>query len=364
MMADKPIDLIEKYLERVQVYLPLGSDEILAEIRTHLIEEAENLGRGELTHGSAMLAIERFGDPKDAANEWAGTGKKIGPVPAEYAAPLVKIAFTLIALGAVFIVGAAIVNITVPGLWGFINFGFTIGMMVVMSLLYAFIIIGGLTYLDKRDKPPTEKTMMESVLGVGSGAFKPKPRSDAAAGFFFGLIFAAVVFTPFIQNILTAEAALFVNLFGILLVIEALVNLIFFLYGENNLNLLFEALVASSWIVFSMFLINIAFPLTGFYNNTNGVWTIMTFEELFQMAPEVAIFLQLDLIWIFVVFIIVLTNLWTVLMASMKIPMYRQAGKGWWWQGEWGQKRWKKYRKSKRPYRAPAEENGYSSPNY
>ena len=71
-----------------------------------------------------------------------------------------------------------------------------------------------------------------------------------------------------------------------------------------------------------------------------------------------------SLIVIVVVFIIVITNLWTVLMASMKIPMYRQAGKGWWWQGEWGQKRWKKYRKSKRRYREPAEENGYSSPNY
>ncbi|MHA1908013.1 MAG: hypothetical protein ACW98Y_12005 [Candidatus Thorarchaeota archaeon] len=363
-MADKPIDLIEKYLERVKVYLPLGSDDIIAEIRTHLIEEAENLGRGEITHGSAMLAIERFGDPKDAAHEWAGTGKKIGPVPAEYAAPLVKIALTLIALSAIFIAGATMVSYAYPAFWGILDYGYAIGMMVVMSLIYAFIIIGGLSYLGKRDKPPTEKTILESVLGVGSGAFKPKPRSDAAAGFFFGLVFAAVVISPFVQNVLTAEAQLFVNLFVSLLLVEVFVNLMFFLFGENNVNLTLEAIVAAAWVIFAMFLINIAFPLTGFYNNTNGVWTIMTFEELFQMAPEVAIFLPLNLIWIFVIFIIVITNLWNVLMASMKIPMYRQAGKGWWWQGEWGQKRWKKYRKSKRRYREPAEENGYSSPNY
>ena len=102
-------------------------------------------------------------------------------------------------------------------------------MMVVMSLIYAFIIIGSLSYLDSRGKPPTEKTTLESVLGVGSGAFKPKPRSDAAAGFFFGLIFAAFLFTPFVQNILTAEAVPFVNVFAGLLLVEAIVNLVFFL---------------------------------------------------------------------------------------------------------------------------------------
>ncbi|MCK5150374.1 MAG: hypothetical protein KAQ65_00975 [Candidatus Thorarchaeota archaeon] len=364
-MADKPIDLIEKYLERVKIYLPLGSEDIIAEIRTHLIEEAENLGRGEMSHGSAMLAIERFGDPKDAAHEWAGTGKKVGPVPAEYATPLVKIALTLIALGAIFIVGASIVSYAVPGFWGMVTFQYSIAMMVVMSLIYAFIIIGGLSYFDDKKKPPTEKTTLESVLGVASGAFKPKPRSDAAAGFFFGLIFAAVVISPFMQSILTAEALLFVNVFVILLFVEAIVNLMFFLFGENNVNLSLEAIVGGAWIVFSMFLINIAFPVIGVYSYSDSMgWTLMTFEELSLLIPEVIGWIPLNLIWVFIVFIIVITNLWTVLMASMKIPMYRQAGKGWWWQGEWGQKRWKKYRKSKRPYRAPAEENGYSSPNY
>ncbi|MFW9920113.1 MAG: hypothetical protein ACFFED_10965 [Candidatus Thorarchaeota archaeon] len=363
-MADKPIDLIEKYLERVQVYLPLGSEEILTEIRTHLIEEAESLGRGQLTHGSAMLAIERFGDPKDAANEWAGTGKKVGPVPAEYATPLVKIALTLIALGTVFVAGAAIVSYSVPGFWGMVDFGWRIGMMVAMSLLYAFIIIGSLSYLEGRGKPPTEKTTLESVLGVASGAFKPKPRSDAGAGFFFGIIFAALVFSPFIQGILTAEALLFANVFATLLLLEAIVNLMFFLVGENNVNLSMEAIIGGAWVVLSMFLINIAFPLIGFYNNTNGVWTYMTFEELFQLAPELEIFLPLNLIWVFVVFIIVITNLWTVLMALMKIPMYRQAGKGWWWQGEWGQKRWKKYQKKDRRPADTVREDGYTSSNY
>ncbi|MFW9926504.1 MAG: hypothetical protein ACFFDM_07015, partial [Candidatus Thorarchaeota archaeon] len=345
------------------VYLPLGSDETLAEIRTHLIEEAENLGRGQLTHGSAMLAIERFGDPKDAAHEWAGTGKRVGPVPAEYVTPLVKIALALMALGVVFIVGATIVGFALPDIVGLINFPISIFTMVVMSLIYAFLIIGGLSYLD-RDKPPTEKTVVESVLGLGAGAFRPKTRGDAGAGFFFGLVFAAVIFSPFIQNILTPEALQFVNVFVGLLLVEAIVNLAFFLYGENNVNLLLEAIVGAAWIVFAMFLINIAFPLVGFYNNTNGVWTIMTFEELFQMVPELSGILLLNLIWVFVVFIIVITNLWNVLMASMKIPMYLNAGKGWWWQGEWGQRRWRKYRGSRRRSTGTVREDGHSSSNY
>lgn len=363
-MADKPMDLIDKYLERVRVYLPLGNEDILAEIRTHLIEEAETLGRGELTHGSVMLAIERFGDPKDAANEWAGTGKKVGPVPTEYVAPLVKIALALIALGAVFIVGASIVSYAVPGFWGIVNFPYSIGIMVVMSLIYAFIIIGGLSYLD-RDKPPTEKTTLESVLGIGSGAFRPKRRSDAGAGFFFGVIFAALILSPLVQTVLTAEALFFVNVFAVLILVEAVVNLGFFLYGENNVNLAFEALSGVAWILLAMFLINLAFPLTGIYSYSDATgWTLMTFEQLSQLIPEFNIFIPLNYIWVFIVFVIVITNLWKVLMASMKVPMYLQAGKGWWWQGEWGQKRWKKYRRSRRRTDSRVREDGYQASNY
>lgn len=362
-MADKPMDLIDKYLERVRVYLPLGNEDILAEIRTHLIEEAETLGRGELTHGSAMLAIERFGDPKDAANEWAGTGKKVGPVPTEYVAPLVKIALALIALGAVFIVGASIVSYAVPGFWGIVNFPYSIGIMVVMSLIYAFIIIGSLSYLDK-GKPPTEKTTLESVLGIGSGAFRPKRRSEAGAGFLFGVVFAALILSPLVQTLLTAEALFFVNAFAMLILVEAVVNLGFFLYGENNVNLVFEALTGIAWIFLAMFLINLTFPLTGIYSYTDATgWTLMTFDQLSQLIPEFNIFVPLNYIWVFIVFVIVITNLWKVLMASMKIPMYLQAGKGWWWQGEWGRKRWKKYRRSERRRNQPVREDGYGS-NY
>ena len=77
-MSEKPLDLIEKYLDRVRVYLPIDSEDVLIEIRTHLLEEAESIGDGSITRGSTMMAIERFGDPKDAANAAAGTFHRSG----------------------------------------------------------------------------------------------------------------------------------------------------------------------------------------------------------------------------------------------------------------------------------------------
>ena len=82
------------------------------------------------------------------------------------------------------------------------------------------------------------------------------------------------------------------------------------------------------------------------------------------MAPELEFLWPFNYIWVFIVFIIVITNLWKVLMSAMKIPMYRQAGKGWWFKGEWGQKRWKKYKKKYGRREGTTREDGYSSPNY
>ena len=84
MSSNNPLELIEQYLDRVRVYLPLDSEDTIIELQTHLIEEAERIGNGTMTAGSAMMAIERMGDPKSVANEYAGSGEKVGPVPAEY----------------------------------------------------------------------------------------------------------------------------------------------------------------------------------------------------------------------------------------------------------------------------------------
>ncbi|TFG14336.1 hypothetical protein EU537_03910 [Candidatus Thorarchaeota archaeon] len=336
-MGDSPKDLIDKYLERVRVYLPVGSEETLLEMRTHLIEEAQRLGDGRITHGSAMMAIERFGDPKEAANAYAGTGKKVGPIPAEYFHPLLRIGLILAALSAVFIVASYFVGLAVPGLGFLQNFPFSILAMIAISLVYAFIIIGGLSLLD-RGKPPTEKTTLESVLGIGSGVFKPKGRWEALGEAVFGTIFGVILLLPQIMLLFRPTFLVFLYAGALLIFLDAIKGLLFFLAGENNVTLLIQAAIAAMWVILAVFLINVSWPLESFYvfNGDVGTWLLVTVEDIQStLPPEINVSLGLSLMWIFIIFIIVVTNLWSVLISAMKIPMYLEEGKGWWWQGRW-----------------------------
>ena len=154
-MSEKPLELIEKYLDRVRVYLPIDSEESLIEIRTHLLEEAESIGDGSITRGSAMMAIERFGDPKDAANALAGTGKRVGPVPTEYTQPLIRMITVIVAIAAAFLVGAYVIGLTFPDWFNFTNYPIAIPFVILQIVIYSFIIVG-VIYLVKRETAPTE----------------------------------------------------------------------------------------------------------------------------------------------------------------------------------------------------------------
>jgi len=339
-MSGSPMNMIEKYVERVRVYLPIGSEDALVEIRTHLIEEAEKLGQGKMTHGSAMLAIERFGDPKEAANAYAGIGKRVGPLPAEYVQPAIRIVLLLVALGAAFIIGSYVVGISIFDVAGITNFPFSIPVMVALSLLYAAIIIAGLSAIEKRGAPPSEKTVLESFLGLGSDVFKPKGRWDAAAEVVLGVVFAMVLLLSPIRVLFRADFLLFMNVIAILLLVDALKGLLFFIAGENNLNLLFEAVLGGLWVVLCMFLINIQWPLEQIYNFDGVEWVLVRLADLPVEIPgpfggaEV-----LALLWAIGVFVVVVTNMWSILVSSMKIAMYLKEDKGLWWKGRWGPRR-------------------------
>jgi len=336
-MSGSPMNMIEKYLERVRVYLPINSEDALVEIRTHLIEEAETLGQGKMTHGSAMLAIERFGDPKEAANAYAGIGKRVGPLPAEYVQPAIRIVLLLVALGAAFIIGSYVVGISIFDVAGITNFPFSIPVMVALSLLYAAVIIAGLSAIEKRGAPPSEKTVLESFLGLGSGVFKPKGRWDAAAEVVLGVFFAMVLLLSPIRLLFRGDFLLFMNVIAILLLVDALKGLLFFIAGENNLNLLFETVLGGAWVVLCMFLINIQWPLEQVYLFDGAEWVLIRLVDLPIEIPgpfggaEV-----LTLLWAIGVFIVVVTNMWSILVSSMKIAMYLKEDKGLWWQGRWG----------------------------
>lgn len=334
-MSEEPMEMIEKYLERVRIFLPIDSEDTLTEMRTHLIQEAESIGQGKMTRGSAMLAIERFGDPKDAANAYAGTGKKVGPIPAEYALPTSRIVMALVALVIAFGVGLYFVGISwsTLSLPTFTNWPLNLPLMVAFWGVLAAIVIAVLSVLD-RFKAPTEKTTVEGVLGVGTGVFSPKMRLDAIIEFVFGLVFAMVLLLPQVRFCFGAGFLPVLNVIVILVVLGAMKGLLFSAYGENNVNLLLEAVLAAATVALCTVLATTGMPITQVWSNTNGVWYTTYLTDLYSQIN----FLEamFNGIWTFVVFIIAVTSSWRLVISGVKISMYLKAGKGWWWKGTWG----------------------------
>jgi len=344
-MSEEPMELIEKYLERVRIYLPIDSEDTLTEMRTHLIQEAESIGQGKITRGSAMLAIERFGDPKDAANAYAGTGKKVGPIPAEYALPAGRIIMVLVALAVAFGIGAYFVGLSLST-WGlpmFTNWPFSVPLMVLFWVGLAIVVIGLLSFLD-RFKAPTEKTTLEGVLGVGTGIFTPRSRLDATVEFVFGLVFAVILLLPQVRVCFDPAYLPVLNAIVILVVLGAMKGLLFSRFGENNVNLLLEAVLAAATIALCMVLATTGWPIVQVWVNTDGLWHFYYLSDLYSEIN----FLEamFNGIWAFIVFIIAVTSSWRLVISGVKISMYMKAGKGWWWKGTWGSRRhpsWSKW---------------------
>jgi hypothetical protein len=333
-MSKDPMKMIDEYLERVQVYLPLGSEDTLDEIRTHLIEEAERLGSGEVTIGSTMMAVERFGDPKNVASEYAGTTRRAGLVPAEYTQPLIRILVVLIGISVAFLVGAYVVGYALSGFPEVSNYPLSIPIMILVNLVFVFMIIGGLSTLDK-DKLPTDKTLLEGVFGIGTGAFKPKGRLDAMGDVIFGIFGGILVLLPQLTVIFYPVFLPFIPVVAVLSFLNALKGILFVVGGENNLNLIFDAVLSMAWIFFAMVLLNIGFPIQYALQNTNGTWYLIDLRAFF--AEYFDFFYPLDIIWGFIVFVIVVVSTWRVIISTMKVPMYLNAGKRLWWKGTWGE---------------------------
>jgi len=345
-MTKDPMKLIEEYLERVKVYLPLGSEDLLIEIRTHLIEEAESIAIGEMTAGSALMAIERMGDPRTVANEYAGTGKKVGPVPAEYTQPVLRILGVLVGFGIAFSIAAYVIGtaILVPfGIIGAVeNWPFSLPIMIFVNVIFVVLIVGGISFAD-RNKMPSEKTVLESFFGIGTAGFKPKARSDAAGDLVFGVIFGFVLLLPQFQVLYSSAFAPFVGAMAGLLFVGALKGALFLVAGENNVNLIFEAGLGVVWILFSTVLINVGFPLQYVLVNNNGTWSLFNLTEFF-VQNEIP-FIPFDWIWMFIIFMIVVTSTWRLIVASIKVPMYLNRGRGLWWQGDLSKKRPRRLRR-------------------
>ncbi len=338
MSSNDPLKLIEQYLERVRVYLPLDSEDAIVELQTHLIEEAERIGEGKMTAGSAMMAIERMGEPKSVANEYAGSGEKVGPVPAEYAHPVSRIIVVLVGIAAALIIGASMLGVTLTQLIGadIQNWPVSIPIMIFLNLFIIIVIISIISLFD-REKPLTDKTTLESIFGLGVDGFKPKGRLDALGDLIMGIFWGFVLLIPGVVMLYTAEFANFYMFVVIFLFLGAIRGALFYVGGENNFNLAFEGVLSAVWIALAVPLIRIGWPLEYVYVYDGTSWGLFNLTEFF-IDNDIP-FLPFDWIWIFIMFITVVIAVWRILVSSMKITMHVRAGKGIWWQGNWGERR-------------------------
>ncbi len=344
MSSSDPLELIDQYLDRVRVYLPLDSEDAIVELQTHLIEEAERIGGGTMTAGSVMMAIERMGDPKSVAHEYAGSGEKVGPVPAEYVNPLSRMLIVIAGVALALIVGFSMVGGSLSQLIGadIQNWPFSIPIMLGINLTIFIVIIGGISLLD-RSKPLTEKTVLESFFGIGVEGFKPKGRVESLGDLVMGILWGLILMIPFVVPLYTAAfraVAIYVVVF---LFLGAIRGLLFFIGGENNFNLTVEGILSIVWIAIAVVLINVGWPLQYVYVYDDGVWTTFNLVEFFQTHSIP--FMPFDWIWTFVMFITIAIAVWRIIVSSMKITMHLRAGRGIWWQGNWG-----KRRRLKRPF--------------
>ena len=323
-MNEDAMKPVEQYLERVRIYLPLSSEEALTEIRTHLIEEAEAIGAGSVSVDSVLAAISRLGDPKAVANDYAGTGKSVWHVPVEYVQPIVRILVVLVAIGMSFILGASIVGPSLGDIIGETiiprNNPANIPIMVIVNLLFVLAIMRGLPSSDV-EKDPTERTPLEKFFGIGLERFRLKGRREATIELVAGIGLGVFLLLPQMQGLYTSAFKPFVVVAAALLFIGAVKGSLFIVAGENDLNLIFEAIHSGLWVFFALVLINVGWPLEYVYGHVDGSWVLI---DPRGFTPGAGMpFFSLELFWSFVVFIVVVANAWRVIVSVVKVLMYR-----------------------------------------
>jgi uncharacterized membrane protein len=338
MSSNNPLELIEQYLNRVRVYLPLDSEDTIIELQTHLIEEAERIGNGRMTAGSAMMAIERMGEPKSVANEYAGSGEKVGPVPAEYANPVARIIIVLVGIASAIIIGLTMLGIPLTQLFGanILNWPVSIPIMIFLNVFIIVAIIGIISLFD-REKPLTDKTTLESIFGLGVEGFKPKGKLDAIGDFVMGIFWGLVLMIPGVVILFTpdfAEISVFVVAW---LFLGAVKGALFYIGGENNFNLAVEGILSAVWISFAIVLLNIGWPIRYVYVHDGISWSLFDITAFF--TENDIPFVPFTWIWAFIIFVTVVLAVWRIFVSIMKISMHLRAGKGIWWNGNWGERR-------------------------
>ncbi|MHA1771275.1 MAG: hypothetical protein ACTSYL_06590 [Candidatus Thorarchaeota archaeon] len=327
MSRNRAMKTIDDYLDRVKSYLPLVDESYIVELRTHLIQEAERLGDGSVTEGSALLAVEHMGDPKAVANEYAGSGEKVGPIPVEYVRPFVVLSVMFVGIGFTIVVGWLIAAHAFPEVTMSLCGSLLVSFIILSGLALALIIVERLDVIDLR-RSAAERTLFERFIGIGADALRKKTRKDAILGAIMGIVAPIVLYLPSLSNLFSRDFLPFVPIIASIFLFTAFVDILYYRFGENNAILLLEILANIFCVIIVILLVNV-FPTTYTYGYENGMWTLIDLAAVFAESPW-----SRDLafgVWTFVIIIVVIVHIWQIIVNTLKVSWYFREGRGFWW---------------------------------
>ncbi|MHA1838710.1 MAG: HAAS signaling domain-containing protein [Candidatus Ranarchaeia archaeon] len=322
MSSQTPSKLIEEYLHRVKLYLPVyGSSDILREIRTHIIESAEEISQGQLTASAVTQAIERLGEPSIVANEYAGQSAYdiFSPV---YFQPWLRLVIVFIAIVLSFSITFTLIDLPTSGIPAVMEtLIYTVPATIVFAFLQAAIIIYFVSKITEKDQSSSGKQhMLEGFFGIGTEALKPKSRTDAIGELLSGVTFAIILSMQWTQQYFTISFREVLLFLCLALLFDALVGGLYLLWGENNISLMAEILLGSIWIIAGLQFLRTGFPF-----------------DLLSVGLQIAdveLLTGLNIAWGIVAWIIVFSSTWKILSATIKIFYYLKENKGLFWRGE------------------------------
>ncbi|MCF2135808.1 MAG: hypothetical protein K9W43_01075 [Candidatus Thorarchaeota archaeon] len=327
MNNNRAMKAIDDYLDRVRSYLPMVDESYIVELRTHLIQEAERLGDGSVTEGSALLSVEHMGDPKAVASEYAGSGEKIGPIPVEYVRPFVVLSVMFAGIGFAIAAGWTIASYAFPEVTMFFSGSLLVSLIIIIGFGLSLIIVERLDVIDLR-RSVAERTFFERFIGIGADALRKKPRKEVIIDAIMGFSVPIILLLPFVSVLFSEDFLPFFLIIAGVSLFSAFVDIFYYRFGENNVILILEMLANISCVIVAILLVNV-FPVACVYGFENGHWIVIDLAAVFTENPWSQ---QLAFgVWTSAIVIVVMVHIWQTIVDILKVSWYFREGRGLWW---------------------------------
>jgi len=286
MYNDRAMEIIEEYLEEVAKHLPEDlRDEVIEELRTHLIDLASE--DGPMTVESAKKAVKIMGDPRKLAGEFVSikgekkeksfeislrVGEKTYRFGFSIDVDLMRSFYNFLIFLVVLIIVASIIRV----MYGLLFYPsatnpFNILTDAIVSIIYLVIFIHIAMWVISEIEKHKEKNYKEKVKVIiekKKTVVKKDYQKDVGkiSGLFASgaaIIIFGIVITWFSQNIsnLSMVTMILIASMGLAVIYEGIIKIIRALYFaiENRDNYFLETIerVSSLFLVPALFLINL-----------------------------------------------------------------------------------------------------------